>query len=422
MLSGCALLNRQKSNSSSIEGQTKTEDKYYALFMYNYPRMEVETPSGNGGMTDNLLYLKQEIKLNETIAKPEKDPERENYLFKGWYKENACENAWDFQNDKATASTFLYAKWEVYIDETYIEPEYHHPETIVSECEGIPVFTVTNILNEKVIEGVVNLTTGGINRLIAHHEDVKFAIGYERVARVTMTSAVYDIEQKEITVIDSDSNSYKVKVNDASASYVISDNSIYESKAQKYEQNGADFENYHIMLAGSSSMEYWTTSTKDMNPIVSYNTGIGGTTVEQWSEKLLHRLVLPYSPKAVVYYVGVNNIINSGDNGTTTGDKLEALFNETHKYLPNATIFYVLINKLPGYMSYQQEFDIANNRALTMAKNNTWLRCIDAGHDLLKANGEPHHAYFRTDGLHMSQYGYVLWGGAIKKSIIEWLG
>ena len=56
------------------------------------------------------------------------------------------------------------------------------------------------------------------------------------------------------------------------------------------------------------------------------------------------------------------------------------------------------------------------------AASHDYVTCIDAGKDFIKESGLPHHAYFRTDGLHMSQYGYVLWGGEIKKSIIEWLG
>ena len=36
-------------------------------------------------------------------------------------------------------------------------------------------------------------------------------------------------------------------------------------------------------------------------------------------------------------------------------------------------------------------------------------------------NGEPNAAYFRTDGLHLSYYGYVVWGGIIKESIVKGL-
>ena len=39
----------------------------------------------------------------------------------------------------------------------------------------------------------------------------------------------------------------------------------------------------------------------------------------------------------------------------------------------------------------------------------------------IKENGEPNAAYFRTDGLHLSYYGYVVWGDIIKQSIVNGL-
>jgi uncharacterized repeat protein (TIGR02543 family) len=38
-------------------------------------------------------------------------PTADNYSFGGWYKEEACTNAWDFENDVVTENTTLYAKW-----------------------------------------------------------------------------------------------------------------------------------------------------------------------------------------------------------------------------------------------------------------------------------------------------------------------
>ena len=169
-------------------------------------------------------------------------------------------------------------------------------------------------------------------------------------------------------------------------------------------------------------MENWSTSGEDMNPIVTFNHGIGGTTVEQWTDKLLQRLVMPYSPKAVVFYVGVNNIINSGKSGEQTGNALVQLFDKCHEFLPKTHIFYVLINKLPSYPHYQEDFDTANNMAINYQKSHNYVTCIDAGVGLLKDNGLPNFGYFLTDGLHMSKAGYVIWGKAVKDAVINWLG
>ena len=47
---------------------------------------------------------------NDPIAEPVK-PIRAHYDFHGWYKEAACTNAWNFENDRVSKDTTLYAKW-----------------------------------------------------------------------------------------------------------------------------------------------------------------------------------------------------------------------------------------------------------------------------------------------------------------------
>lgn len=401
-------------------GREYGDDGLYALYMYNYPRIESTAPSGNEEKGENLLYVKQEITVGEKLVAPE-NPTRKNYTFAGWYKEKDCENEWNFDVDVPYSSVLLYAKWSTggQGGGGYVEPEYVYPETIITDAN----YRVTGILNKPVTNNYVTLASGAINRLKNSPNDVRFAVNYERKQGVELTVATFNEDQMKIHLEVSSGETFDIQVTDNSAALNISSaNATFETKAKNYETKGSTYENYHIMLAGSSSMEYWETSYNDMLPIISYNHGIGGTTVEQWTSKLFERLVLPYSPKAVVYYVGVNDIINNGKDGETTASNLEALFNKTHEYLPNTQIFYVLINKLPGYMQHQEKFDVANNGAIAYSQSHSYLTCIDAGAGLLKENGNPHAAYFRTDGLHMSRYGYVIWGGAIKEAIIDWLG
>lgn len=52
----------------------------------------------------------QSIKYKYTVTKPE-DLTETGYIFGGWYKEATCENTWNFDTDKVTADTTLFAKW-----------------------------------------------------------------------------------------------------------------------------------------------------------------------------------------------------------------------------------------------------------------------------------------------------------------------
>ncbi len=55
------------------------------------------------------------------VTKPT-DPEEMLYEFGGWYKEAACTNAWDFDNDVVTTNTELFAKWTEFDGCAYLAP------------------------------------------------------------------------------------------------------------------------------------------------------------------------------------------------------------------------------------------------------------------------------------------------------------
>ncbi len=54
----------------------------------------------------------QTIDYGSRVTKPA-DPSEAGYTFVGWYKEDACTNAWNFASDEVTGTTILYAKWTV---------------------------------------------------------------------------------------------------------------------------------------------------------------------------------------------------------------------------------------------------------------------------------------------------------------------
>ena len=52
------------------------------------------------------------VPYNDKLTAPT-EPECEGYTFGGWYKEQACTNAWNFSTDVVTGSMNLYAKWTI---------------------------------------------------------------------------------------------------------------------------------------------------------------------------------------------------------------------------------------------------------------------------------------------------------------------
>ena len=408
LLIGCAAKNVAADESAPLMHRVD--------FFNNYLREDFVLSNGTKGKGNNLLYRTVEVENGTFLSKPD-DPYRKNYDFKGWFKEEACENEWDFTSDMVLKDLRLYAKWgyaEVQEDQ---EPEYIAPSTVLEESASTD-YVINSVMNFKVTDGQIKVSTSAIARLNANASNVLPLMEYKVKASKTI-SATY--ANNKITVTCGASTE-TINVKDDSANLVVTSNTNYETKAKNYEAKIADEnENYHVMLAGSSSIEFWTSSTEDLNPVVSYNHGIGGTTIEEWDEKLNARLVYPYKPKMVVYYVGINNVINSKQDATTIWNNLQEFFNNTHAALPDTKVQYIMMNLIPGYTSYFDVINSVNAQVVEYQKTNTWLTLINPGTSLLKANGQPNAAYFRTDGLHLSYYGYVVWGGIIKESIVKGL-
>ncbi|WP_347488557.1 InlB B-repeat-containing protein [Desulfoscipio sp. XC116] len=59
-----------------------------------------------------------DVLKGSTIGQPD-DPVRESFIFGGWYKDEACTQAWDFAADTVTSSITLYAKWSIDGDPDY---------------------------------------------------------------------------------------------------------------------------------------------------------------------------------------------------------------------------------------------------------------------------------------------------------------
>ena len=384
-------------------------------FFNNFQREEFTLSNGQKGKGNNLLYKTVEAKESSLLEKPE-DPKRDRYEFQGWFLEEKCETEWDFANDRVSGNLRLFAKWGVGQEEQGNEPEYTPPSTVLEESASTD-YVINSVMSFKIANDQIKVSKVALDKLAANADNVLPLMEYKVKANKTIT-ATY---ASNIITVTCGDKVQTINVKDDSNSFVL-DNSTYETKAKNYEAKLAEEnENYHVMLAGSSSIEFWTSSKEDLDPVVSYNHGIGGTTIEQWDEKLNQRLVYPYKPKMVVYYVGINNVINSKQSAETIWTNLEKFFNDTHAALPDTKVQYIMMNLIPGYKGYWDIINTVNDQVVEYQKSNQWLTLINPGTALLKANGEPNAAYFRTDGLHLSYYGYVVWGAIIKQSILEGL-
>ena len=410
----------QKYDYSSEGYQMKEleEEKVTVTFYKNIGKEELDLNSGMYATTTTTALKIDEIEKGSKVTRPDTDPLRKNYDFAGWHTKQNEESPFDFDT-LVNSNLALYAHWTQTQEEEFIEPEYVEPSHIDDSIDTL--VSINGVLNMPIEGGQVRLSKSGMSRLNRTPSDVTDILNYKIKTGVTLVAS-YDESTNTISYSaskegESDQAGTILAV-DNSANLVLSNNN-YEDKADKYEKRDVEIEDHRIMLAGSSSMENWSNSGTDMLPLTSFNHGIGGTTVEQWKDILNQRLVYPYSPKIVVYYVGVNNIINTGSSQEQTATWLTQMFDDVHAHLPNTQIYYVLINKLPNYANKQSAFDYVNNAAMEYEAEHSYVTTLNAGEGLLKSNGQPNQAYFLMDGLHMSLAGYAIWGKFIKDKLIQ---
>lgn len=406
---------------NSAKSQKWTKSEHYVRFMTNYDVGEDKLSSDSDAILGSIVFDEQKVVVGQTAQEPSNVPLRKGYEFVGWFTDKDCTAKYDFSTPLQNKNLTLYAGWQrssIGGDDPY--SDYQEPtvtDVVVVNPDQTELLVVTSVLGQPTNSGVVTLGAGALKKLADERTDLVSECRLSVKSQSATVSAEYRDSQLMVTAIDGETSStITIRVEQIGSQWTVA-NSVYENKAVKYEQYTV--KPHSVLLAGSSSMENWSTSAKDAAPLTTLNVGIGGTTVDMWINGLANRLIYHHNPRAVVFYVGINNIINAGDDGKQTGDKIVALLCQVYEHLPQAQIYFVLINHVPGYLKYVPEIDIANQIVTEFAQKNAYVTLIDAGKQLNKSDGTPNGAYFKTDGLHMSLCGYLLWGGEIRKTIID---
>ena len=113
----------------------KTEDcTLYALWE-EAPICTV-TFDPNGGTLTGAATCRE--KQNERIKRPDEDPVREGYYFRGWYKDADCTQRWDF-DDPIPGNMTLYAGWDILSYVIRVRLENGEQDIIIDQNYDTPV-------------------------------------------------------------------------------------------------------------------------------------------------------------------------------------------------------------------------------------------------------------------------------------------
>jgi len=124
---------------------------------------------------DGKLHKTQgKLESGAKLTRPEA-PEKEDYDFAGWYKEEECTNQWNFSNDTVTRNLTLYAKFTPVVDD---EPE------DLARAEKVTLANAWYIIYQ--IKLPAGKTTSDYKHLIASYNFTKTALknGVARGARL----------------------------------------------------------------------------------------------------------------------------------------------------------------------------------------------------------------------------------------------
>ncbi|MDR2634399.1 MAG: GDSL-type esterase/lipase family protein [Clostridiales bacterium] len=184
--------------------------------------------------------------------------------------------------------------------------------------------------------------------------------------------------------------------------------------------SGEGYQKNEILLIGSSFMEFWSTSGEDLTPLKTYNLGVASTVVSDWA-KWIDKFVVPFEPRAVVIYVGSNDI-NGGPfskSGNAVAEEVKALFSDIRDRLDKTEIYYISIAPTIAREKVWSEAAENNRLVREYCEQKDYLHFIDCTDALLNEDKSLKYDIYRDDDLHFNEKGYEIWKSVIAPVLIN---
>ena len=101
-----------------------------------------------------------------------------------------------------------------------------------------------------------------------------------------------------------------------------------------------------FLFIGSSSIRLWKSLSEDMAPLEVINRGFGGAHIKHINRHF-ESIVLPYEPKAIIFFCGTNDIAAYNPVEKVKLD-FEIFYNRVKSDLPNTKLFVIEIQPSPS--------------------------------------------------------------------------
>ena len=161
-----------------------------------------------------------------------------------------------------------------------------------------------------------------------------------------------------------------------------------------------------VLFVGSSSIRLWMTG-ECFSDLPVINRGFGGSQIAGITP-YVHRIVLPYRPRAIVFYAGENDIA-AGKSPQVVADDFRAFVRRVREKLTDTPIFFLSLKPSPKRWSLWKDASQANTLICDFCQTQAELHYVDMSGCLLQENGAPNPAYYQSDTLHLNEQGYKVW-------------
>jgi lysophospholipase L1-like esterase len=190
--------------------------------------------------------------------------------------------------------------------------------------------------------------------------------------------------------------------------------------AQSFEESIAAFERDDaqngpprgaVVFLGSSTFTLWLSLVRSFTDVLPgvpiLNHGFGGSQVSD-SLFFVKRVLLPYAPRAVVFYAGDNDLAH-GKSPQRVFDGTRALCERTWQDFPNAKFFLVSVKPSPSRWNIFDQQTATNHLLREYSESDARLTFVDIVTPMLNADGELRPELYVADELHLSSAGYRIW-------------
>ncbi len=174
-----------------------------------------------------------------------------------------------------------------------------------------------------------------------------------------------------------------------------------------------------IVFTGSSSINFWKNLAQDMAPLNVVNRGFGGSQMAHVTHYAT-RIVLPYSPGAVVVYAGENDLSWPWrKTPETILHDFQEFVHLVHAHLPTTSIYFISIKPtLMRWRGWEKQRG-TNEMIKDFCRTKPKVQFVDVSNAMLDSSGKPRRNLFKWDGLHPSRRCYALWRAIIRPVLME---